>query len=142
LSDTTFPYLHFCGNENASNNIYIALRYADIYQKLKQPEKAIEKLLPTVFITLADNLKVIEELKKLLTDKKGLKKKLDNSLNKIYPKKIDREDYSYTKYYFKFLNVEIAVPNNYEDDKKKFDKDKAIKEIKQTNFYKMIEQLR
>jgi len=141
LSDTTYPYLHFCGNEYASNDVHTALRYADIYQKLEQPDKAIEKLLSTVFITLADNSKVIEELKKLLADKKGLKEVLDHSLSKIYSKKIDREDYSYTRYYFKFLNVEIAVPDSYEDEKKKFDKDKAIKEIKQTDFYKMIEQL-
>ena len=141
LSDTTFPYLHFCGNEYASNDVHTALRYADIYQKLKQPEKAIEKLLPTVFITLANNSKVIEVLKKLLADRKNLKQELDNSLSKIYSKKFDREDYSYTRYYFKFLNVEIAVPDSYEDEKKKLDKEKAIKEIQQTDFYKMIEQL-
>jgi hypothetical protein len=40
-----------------------------------------------------------------------------------------------------FLNAEIAVPDSYEDEKKKFEKDKAINEIKQTDFYKMIEQL-
>lgn len=141
LSDTAYPYLHFCGNEYASNDVHTALRYADIYQKLKQPENAIEKLLPTVFITLADNSKVLEELEKLLADKKGLKLELDNSLSKIYSKKIDREDYSYTRYYFNFLNTEIAVPNSYEDEKDKFDKDKSIKEIKQTDFYKMIENL-
>lgn len=141
LCDTTYPYLHFCGNENASNAIHTALRYADIYQKLKQPEKAIEKLLPTVLITLANNSKVITELKQLLADRKGLKQELDNSLNKIYSKKIDSKGYSYTRYYFKFLNVEITFPENYEDKNNKFDQDRAITEIKQTNFYKMIEQL-
>jgi len=144
LSDTTYPYLHFCGNEYASNDVYTALRYNAIYQKLNQPDKAIEKLLPTVFITLADNSEVIEELKKLLADRKGLKKELDNSLSKIYSKKIDREDYSYTRYCSEFLNVEIAVPDSYEsyeDEKDKFDKEKAIKEIKQSDFYKMIEKL-
>ena len=93
LSETTFPYLHFCGNAHASNNVHTALRYADIYKKLKQPDKAIEKLLPTVFITLSDNSRVIKELKKLLSNNKGLKKALDNSLSNIYPKKIDQEDY-------------------------------------------------
>lgn len=141
LSDTRYPYLHFCGNEYASNDVHTSLRYADIYQKLNQPKKAIEKLLPTVFITLADNSKVVEELEKLLADKKALKQELDNSLSKIYSKKIDREDYSYTKYYFKFLNAEIVVPNSYEDEKDKFDEDKAIKDIKQTDFYKMIENI-
>jgi tetratricopeptide (TPR) repeat protein len=143
LSDTVYPYLHFCGNAYASNEVLLALRYADIYQKLNQHDKAIAKLLPTVFITLTDNSKVIDELKKLLTDKKGLKKELDNSLNQIYSKKFDKKDYTYTQYYIKFLNVEIIVPegNEFEFDKKEFNKDKRINEIKQTAFYKMIEKL-
>lgn len=80
-------------------------------------------------------------MKKLLADKKGLKQELDNALNNIYPKKIENEDYSFTSYYFMFLNVEISVPDSYEYEKKKFDKDKAIMEIKQTAFYKMVGQL-
>ena len=132
LSDTAYPYLHFCGNEYAENDVYMALRYADIYQKLKQPDKAVEKLLPTVFTYLADNSEVIAELKKLLKNKKGLKKELDNALTKIYSKEIVGEKYTYTRYYFKFLNVEIAIP---------YDKTVAAKYIKQTAFYKMIKQL-
>jgi len=141
LSDTVNPNLRFCGLGYASNEIYKALHYADIYQKLNQPNKAIEMLLPTVFATYTNNSKVIEELKKLLADKKGLKQELDISLSNIYSKKIDREDYSYTRYYIKFLNVEIGVPDGYEDEKTKFDKGKAIAEIKQSDFYKMIEKL-
>jgi tetratricopeptide (TPR) repeat protein len=140
LSDKVYPYLHFCGNEYASNDVYTALRYADIYQKLNQPEKAIEKLLPTVFITLADNSEVIEKLKILLTEKKGIKIELDNSLNQIYSKKFKLDGHKYKRYFFKFLNVEIAVPGSYNDERK-FVKDEAIMEIKQTGFYKMIEQL-
>ena len=143
LSDTVYPYLHFCGNELSENEIYTALKYADIYQKLNQPDKAIEKLLPTVFITrYADNSKVIEELKKLLKNKKGLKKELDKSLAKIYPREIIGESRSYTRYYFKFFNVEIAVPGSYEDEKHKFDNEKAINGIKETVFYKMIEKFK
>jgi len=141
LSDTTYSYLHFCGNEYASNDVNTALRYADIYKKLKQPDKAIEKLLPSVFITLADNSKIIEELKTFLSGKKELKQELDNSLSKLYSKKIDREDYTYTSYYFKFLNTEIGVPSSYVAEKENFDKKEAIKEIKQTDFYKMIEEI-
>jgi len=141
LSDTNYPYLHFCGNEYASNDIYTALRYSDIYQKLNQPDKAIESLLPTVFITLANNSNVIEELKKLLSKKKNLKIELDESLSKIYPKKTDKVNNSFTRYYFTFLNTEIMVPNGYEDEENKFEKEKAISEIKQTEFYKMIQKL-
>ncbi len=88
LSDTVYPYLSFCGNGYASNYIQTALKYSSIYQKLNQPEKAIESLLPNVFATLANNTKVIEELKKLLANKKNLKKELDESINKIYSKKL------------------------------------------------------
>jgi len=141
LSDTVFPYLHFCGNEYEANYVYVALRYADIYQKLNQPNKAIEKLLPTVFVSLVDNSKVITELKILFKNKKGLKKELDNSLKKIYPKTIQLDNYTYIRYYFKFLNVEITVPDSYEIDEKNFNINKAINIIRQTDFYKMIEQL-
>ena len=141
LSDTLYPYLHFCGNEYAENNIYTALTYSDLYQKLDNNDKAIESLLPAVFITLANNSKVLSELKSLLKKKKNLKKDLDLSLTNIYSKTIQREDYSYQILYFKFLNVEIAVPKGYEDEKKKFDKDEAITDIKKTDFYKMIKKL-
>lgn len=141
LSDTANPYLHFCGNEYASNDIHTALRYADIYQKLKQPEQAIKKLLPAVFITLVDNSMVIDELRKLLKGKSNLKSKLDESLKKIYAKEIRQSNNSYNRYYFKFLDTEIAVPDSYENDKEKFDKQKAVKEIMLTDFYKMIMKL-
>lgn len=141
LSDTVYPYLHFCGNEYASNNIHTALRYSDIYQKLDKPDKAIESLLPTVFITLADNSEVIVELKRLLSNKKDLKKELNESLKKIYSKKTDKADYSFTRYYFRFLNTEIAVPDSYEDEINKFEREKAVKEIRHTDFYKMIQKL-
>ena len=55
-------------------------------------------------------------------NKKNLKKELEESLNKIYSKKSDKADYSFTRYYFTFLKTEIAVPDSYEDDKKKFEK--------------------
>lgn len=141
LSDTAYPYLHFCGNEYALNDIHTALRYAEIYKKLNQPDKAIEALLPTVFITLADNSKVIGELKILLSNKKNLKKELELSLSKIYSKKIIEDDSSFTNFYFKFLGTEIVIPYGYEDDSNNFEKEKAIKEIMQTDFYKMISKL-
>jgi tetratricopeptide (TPR) repeat protein len=141
LSDTVYRFSHFCGNAYASNHVHTALRYADIYQKLNRTGKSIESLLPAVFITFADNSKVIDELKKLFANQKYLKKVLDESLTKIYPKEIRKRDDVYTMYYFKFLNTEITVPNGYEDDETKFDKEHAIKEIRQTKFYKMIENL-
>lgn len=139
LSDISYPYIHFCGNEYASNNVHTALRYAKIYQKLNQPDKAIEKLLPIVFITLTDNSEVIKELKKLLVGRKGLKQELDKSLDNIYSQEIEKENYSYTRYYFKFLNIEIDVSDSY--DEEEFNKDEAKSKIMQTTFYKMIKEI-
>lgn len=142
LSDTLYPYLHFCGNALEENKLHSALRYADLYQKLDNDDKAIESLLPAVFITLTDNTSVLSELKSLLKEKKNVKKDLDIALTNIYSKIIQREDYSYQTYYFKFLNAEIEVPSDYNyDENKKFNKDEAIKEIKKTDFYKMIQEL-
>lgn len=141
LSDTLYPYLHFCGNEYAANDIHTALKYSDIYQKLDNKDKAIESLLPAVFIILSNNSKVLCELKKMLKKKKKLKSDLDLSLTNMYSKTIRQEKSIYKRYYFKFLNVEVAVPNGYEDEKEKFDKDNAIEKTKKTGFYKMIKSL-
>jgi tetratricopeptide (TPR) repeat protein len=141
LSDTAHPYLHFCGNEHASNDVYTALRYANIYKKIKQPGKAIEKLLPAVFIILADNSKVITELQNLLKGKPNVKASLDESLENMYLKEVNTNGNEYRQYYFRFLNTEIAVPGGYEDTRREFDKQKAIKQIALTSFYKMIAKL-
>ncbi|WP_157447047.1 hypothetical protein [Cytophaga aurantiaca] len=143
LSDTLYPYLHFCGNALEENKLQTALRYADLYQKLDNDDKAIESLLPAVFITLTDNTSVLSELKSLLKKKKNVKKDLDLALTNMYSKTFKREDnYIYQTYYFKFMNAEIEVPSDYNyDEKRKFNQNEAIKEIKQTDFYKMIEEL-
>jgi tetratricopeptide (TPR) repeat protein len=141
LADTAYPYLHFCGNEYASNDVHSALRYSLLYQKLNNTDKAIEYLLPAVFITLADNFKVISELKSLLRNKKGIKKDLDLALANIYSKTIQTKDYNYKRHYFKFLNAEIAVPGGYVGENETFDKDKSVQEIRRTDFYKMIKKI-
>lgn len=141
LSDTAYPYLHFCGNEYASNDVHTALRYADIYQQLNQPAKAIEKLLPAVFVTLANNSKVLAELEKLLQNKKEIRQELDAALDKMYFKKHGKKGSYYHRYYFHFLGAEIAIPGRFDVKKKNFNKQKVIEEIKQTEFYKMIEKL-
>jgi tetratricopeptide (TPR) repeat protein len=138
LSDTTYPYRHFCGNAYAVNDVSTALRYSAIYQKLGKADKAIEKLLPTVFITLSDNSEVMQELKKLLAGKKELKQQLEEALKQIYPK---TSGSGYRSYYFLFLNVEIEVPANYEDDEQTIDTVKTMEAIKQSPFYNMLAQL-
>lgn len=141
ISDTIFPYYGFCGNEQAENEIYKSIKYSDIYQKLNQPDKAIESLLPNVFNTLANNTKVISELKNLLSRKKNVKKELDKSISSIYSREFSKNNKTYKKYYFKFLNVEILVPDGYEDDNIKFDIQISRKEILQSTFYQMVDKM-
>ncbi|KKP52836.1 MAG: hypothetical protein UR43_C0010G0027 [candidate division TM6 bacterium GW2011_GWF2_33_332] len=143
LSDTAYPYLHFCGNEYAANEVFMSLRYADVYEKLGNLTKAKQALLKSVFVNLADNTKVIEELKRLFEKEKGekgLKKELEKALENIYPRKETRNNKEYTRYYFKFQETEIAVPFNFFDSDN-FDKSKTIAQIKQTELYKMIKEL-
>ena len=141
LSDSAYPYLHFCGNEYAANDVHTALKYADIYQKLKQPEKAISKLLPAVFIELANNKKVIDELQTLLKNETNLKGKLDQAVQKIYLRKYKTGKGQYERYYFRFLDTELPVPEDPGADDKPFNKEKTIKTIMASRFYKMIAQL-
>ncbi len=142
LSDTVYPFIHFCGNAYAEQAIGTALRYADIYEKMGKPQEAIKALLPQVFDSgLADNKEVLVRLERLLKTQKIKKPKqqLDDALTKMYPKTFHRDSTSsYTYHYFTFLGAEIQVPGSYESGKRKFDRDESMDRIKKSEFYKMI----
>ncbi len=143
LSDTVYPYSHFCGNAYAENDVYMSLKYADIYKKLDDHTSAKEALLKSVFVDLADNSKVIVELKRLFEkdmNKKDLIAQLDKALENIYSKSEARNGKEYTWYYFKFQGTEISVPYNFFDSED-FDKTNTLEEIKETEFYKMIKEI-
>ena len=142
LADTVYQYMHFCGNAYEAYEISKALRYADIFQKMELPDKAIEKLLPAVFISFEDNTEIINTLRNLLADKKNVKHELDLALNNIYPVRFKNDKYRPVRYFFKFLNQEIEVPSDYEEvEEKIFNKEKSIRYIRKTKLYKMIEEL-
>jgi len=142
LSDSIYSYLHFCGNEYASNDVQTALRYSEIFQNLNEPDKAIEKLLPNVFITLANNSKIFDDLKLLLIKRVVSIDELDTSLNNIYSKSYERDSIKYTRYFFKYLNAEIPVPYYKNEKDSDFNIKEAIIKIKESNFYKLIEELK
>ena len=138
LSDTTYPYLSDCGNAYAENDIRTALRYADIYKRLGQPDKAIEKLLPEVFDSyLADNSKIISELDLLLLVKSKLLKKLDKAIEHVYQKTFTGEYCDYQRYCIQWLGVEIVFPQrlSYED---KYNKENVMKWMRESQFYMMV----
>ena len=137
LSDTAYPYRSDCGNAYAEYYIRTALRYADIYQKLGQPDKAIEKLLPQVFETgLADNSKIISELKKLLKGKPKLLKQLEKAINGVYLKTFTSDYGDYERYCIQWLGVEIEYP--YRFNKSEYTQENVIKKMRESEFYKMV----
>ena len=140
LSDTTYPFWSDCGNAYAENDIWTALRYADIYQKLNQPDKAIEKLLPEVFDTgLADNSKIIAELKELLKGKPDLLKQLDESIDGVYLKTFTSDYGDYERYCIQWLGVEIEYP--YHFNKSEYTKENVMNKMRESEFYKMVAEL-
>lgn len=136
LSDTMYPFLSTCGNAYAEHYIQTALRYSDIYQKLGQPDKAIDKLLPQVFNTgLADNSKIIAELERLLKGKPKLLKKLEKAIDGVYLKTFTSDYGDYDRYCIQWLGVEIVYPYKpWEDDTK----ESVKKKMRESEFYKMV----
>lgn len=145
LSDTVYPYLHFCGNELAENRIYTAMRYAEIYRKLNRPQDAIKVLLPLVFEnSLADNSDLIDTLKTLLISEKipEPKKQLDEALDKMYLKTIHPEsEKKYERYFFSYLGAEIPVPGSHSNNKGQLGKETELEKIYKSKFYEMISNL-
>lgn len=140
LSETNYPYFHFCGNALAESTVYIALRYANIYKKTLHPELAIKKLLPMAFILFADNSRVIEELRILLKDKPGIKVVVDSSFEGIYGKQFEINGSCLTEYYIAISGTEVPITETL-DTQGNLDKQKTIEYLKLTKFYRMIEEL-
>jgi tetratricopeptide (TPR) repeat protein len=70
LADKVYPYRHFCGNEYATNAIYMAVLYAKCYSGLGQTEKAINILFAFCIETgLANNSQLVQLLGDLLKTK-------------------------------------------------------------------------
>lgn len=140
LSDTVYEYISTCGNAYAEYYIQTALRYADIYQKLGQPDKAIGKLLPQVFDSgLADNSKIIAELEKLLKSKPKLLKKLDKAIDGVYLKTFTSDYGDYERYCIQWLGVEIRYPNKSWEQNTKED---VMRKMRESEFYQMILQMK
>lgn len=139
LSDTMYPFISTCGNAYAEYYIRTALRYADIYQKIGLPDKAIGKLLPQVFDSgLADNSKIIAELEKLLKGKPKLLKKLEKSIDGVYLKTFTSDYGNYERYCIRWLGVEIRYPNKSWEQNTKED---VMRKMRESEFYKMIASL-
>lgn len=136
LSETEYPFIHFCGNAYDANDLWIAIRYADIYSAMGDTNKAIEYLLPIVF-GAPNYTGAVSRLKKLLEGQANLEGELNKALKKMYSRQSE-QDRKRRVYYFEFLGAEIEVPTSYGKVKGKFDRRRAIEKIKKTEFYKLV----
>jgi hypothetical protein len=108
-----YPYHHFCGNEFAAEEIYMAQMYAKCYLGLNQDEKAYDILLPNIIENgLANNAELVNvAFNALLKNhkKEDLKAQLENSFKNVAVIKETRNKNEYTYYCINFLNRKIEL---------------------------------
>lgn len=141
LSDTLYTETEGCEDYRTPYVIRAALRYADIYRMLNQEEKAIEKLLPLVFLEDIEEYGVMEVLHELLKGRKDLKPQLDSAINNLNIMISNNVEYPNSRYYFTFLGVEIRYPYYPDERDDGLKKEDALREIQWSAFYKMIGKL-
>jgi tetratricopeptide (TPR) repeat protein len=143
LADSAYPCRNISDKELAENKIESAIVYADIYQGLEQPDKAIGKLMGSAWLDgTADNSAIIDRLHGLLAKKKGARKQLDAALNNIYEKRTAQG--KNTTYCINYMGFEIEIPMEYVYGPlagKPYDKKKTIGLLKKSNFYNMMKTL-
>jgi tetratricopeptide (TPR) repeat protein len=143
LSDTLYPYIHFCGNELSYHEIQKSLTYADLYLKLDEVQKAKNSLANCFLDDLSDNSIVLEEYKKILSSQENSTKlitELDASLENITSISESSEDYTFTWYSFTFQGSTVPIPK-YLFIRNPYDKKETVALLKKTDFYKMIQSL-
>lgn len=108
-----YPYQHFCGNEHASNDLYMAQFYAKCYLELGDVKKALEHSLPHIFYNgLANNSQIVELSISILNthyDKETLILDFKESIDKHYAELIKGDDYEWEKYFIDFMDVKIEI---------------------------------
>lgn len=113
LADKKYPYQHFCGNEIASNGIYMAVQYSLCYEKLNKIDDAINILWNHIFnYGLADNKDAIEQMSIVLPQKytkEQIITELKNAENTIVIKHKRKRDYATIT----IFNNEINLPQNF-----------------------------
>ncbi len=138
-----YPYRHFCGNEYAADEIYMAELYAQCYLGLHDYKRAYSILLPNILENgLADNTALVDTAYTALlkTYKKAdLKSQFEVAFQNVKTERIKQGKNEYERSYITFLDTKIEINSwrfDFADNK---DKDKAIAEIyKNSKFYKLL----
>ena len=136
LSDTTYPYNHFCGNELQDNEIHKVLHYADIYEKMGDEKRMLKALLQGIFL---NNDEILNKTEPLIEKQKNARALFDTALKKIYVGKPHPAPYDklYNCYYIKYLDTEIFIGNESVNGEK-FNTAEEIESIKLSKFYRNI----
>lgn len=149
-----YPYQHFCGNEYAANEIYLATLYSKNYLGLNNSKKALEYSLPHALnIGLADNSEIFGIALSILESnytKEELDSEIEKSIRSIKLKTRKGNTYGVTT----FLGVKIRLwpevffIKNYTKEKVDFEKieeyeklselEKNILSFKNSKFYQKI----
>lgn len=139
-----FPYRHFCGNEYAADEIYMAEMYAKCYLGLNQYEKAYDILLPNIIENgLASNSEIITiTIDALLKNykKEELKIQFENSFKNVFAEKVKSNKNEYTTYNINFLNRKIQLKSwklNSEMTEQEREKE-CQKILAESEFYKLL----
>jgi tetratricopeptide (TPR) repeat protein len=139
-----FPFRHFCGNEYAADEIYMAEMYAKCYLGLNQYEKAYDILLPNIIENgLASNSEIITiSIDALLKNykKEELKIQFENCFKNVFAEKVKSNKNEYTTYNINFLNRKIQLESwklNSEMTEQEREKE-CQKILAESDFYKLL----
>jgi hypothetical protein len=141
LVDTFSHSLAFCGNGMQEEIANKALKYSYLYQKLGKKDSAVYVLLKSFYSLGLDNSKIVNGLKPLLKNRKGINRMFDTAISNVYFKPVNYGNKDYEEYCILFLNTEIRLPRIYKEDDFNYDTAKALENLYQTKFYKMVRDL-
>lgn len=145
LNETkNFPYQHFCGNEYAADDIYMADSYSKCYLGLNQYEKAYDQLIPNIIENgLASNFVLVNTaINALLKNykKEDLKIQFENSFKNVTVEKITANKSEYTAYNINFLNrkIKLDIWQLYEGMNEAEKQKEYNRILSESEFYKLL----
>lgn len=134
-----YPYHHFCGNEYAENDIYMATQYGRCYMALHQYDSAQEKLLPQLFNNaLANNTRLVDLAYELLLrnhSKEELKAQYLEAFKNYKAEVKTNDKYSYTEYSITYMGTRIILPSWHLHDTQPDKAAEAINELAQNAYF-------
>lgn len=139
-----YPYRHFCGNEYAAEELYMAVQYSKCYLGLNQSEKAYDLLLPNILGNgLASNTQLIEVAYNALLQqyqKEDLKSQFEKSFQNVIIEKETNTKNQDTFYYINFLRRKIQLDSwSLHDMLSEEEREKVIADILKTSeFYILL----